>query len=180
MPFSFLYFRCCRQSAMNTYSYRSLNYFSKLTWCASFTVWSIAQNCLYKNTLFKIRGKRSCWRSVWVRGSCYLLHWNNNKRPHNVSQAPRIPKSLHSCLVEATVQRKGRQFKKEDITLLKLHWEKWHSEAFFSLKQTLIIQIAKQRICIDETRCSSQIINVFIWILIIEAIAKFYIFLSYS
>lgn len=60
----FLYFRCCRQSAMNTYSYRSPNYFSKLTWCVSCTVWSIAQNCLYKNTLFKIRGKRSCWRRV--------------------------------------------------------------------------------------------------------------------
>lgn len=117
-------------------SYRSPNHFSNLTWCVSCTVWSIAQNCLYKNTLFKIRGKRSCWRGIWVRGyAISSFIGTNNERPHSVRQPPRIAKRLHSYLVGATVQRKGRQFKKEDITLLKLHWAKWHFEAPFTLNR---------------------------------------------
>lgn len=34
----FLYFMSCRQSAMNTYSYRSPSHFSELTWCVSCTI----------------------------------------------------------------------------------------------------------------------------------------------
>lgn len=105
MPFSFLYFRCCGQSAMDTYIHIGLRIISQ-SWLGV----SLAQFVLLHKIVYtKIHCLKLEERKVAGGVSESEAHTissfigTNNERPHSVRQAPRIPKHLHSCLVGATV-----------------------------------------------------------------------------